>query len=62
MEKNILIQMKSASPGNLITGGHPPSPQQTLRKNDMNEAEFDFFNRALKDEPRSFGTLLQALR
>ena len=43
MEKNILIQMKSARPGNLITGGHPPSPQQTLRKNDMNEPEFDFF-------------------
>lgn len=43
MEENILIQMKSARPGNLITGGHPPSPQQTLRKNDMNEPEFDFF-------------------
>ena len=43
MEENILIQMMSTRPGNLITGGHPPSPQQTLRKNDMNEPEFDFF-------------------
>lgn len=42
--------LEGARRGRAVTGGHPASSQQTLRKNDTNEPESDFLRHALEGD------------